>query len=97
MRFGIDKFSHPIDDPIQSDFEERMEEQRSDMNGFFSVENATFSDELKEAIINSEINTRELVNTFSFVHDDVYSPMKERGDLDGDGYEIPMAFFDMIN
>lgn len=94
--FGITRSEHPIWGTIQDDLEERIKE-KTESNDFFSTKESTFLEESIEAAILAEEIDKLLVETFPFVHHDVYSKEKEKNSLYDLGTDISPVFFDQIN
>ena len=91
--FGINNKVHPILGSI----EEQPIEEQDPMAGFFSIKNATYEDILLQDTIRAEQETKYIVDTLSFVEDDVYSNQKNRNRDLNDDVSIEPYFFDMIN
>lgn len=96
--FGIIKGTHPILGMIQEDVRKRIENQDT-MGAFFSTEKVTFEQYVMDDIIRVEQETKELVDTLSFMYDDVYSNMKEedRNPYGDTTVSLSPHFFDSIN
>lgn len=94
--FGIEKKEHPIWGEIEPDKDEKLF-ARTGMGEFFSVEEVNFDKEVMEDRIRQEEEIRDLVNTFSFITDDVYSKKKQEESLYDTGVSLSSNFFDQLN
>lgn len=94
--FNIHRDEQPGIGPSKVDLSKLEEFQNQDA-GFFSTENVTYESYCIQDRIRQENETRELVDKFDFVHDEVYSNMKESNNIFGDIAEIPISFFDQVN
>lgn len=94
-RFGIVKTEHPIFGPIQ------LEDTRNDrglFDDFFSTEKVTFEEVSMKDAARLEEQIKDLVDKFDFVHDEVYSKMRDYNDNPyDDTVNISSSFFDYIN
>lgn len=92
--FGINNKVHPVLGAI----EENGPDEIDTMKGFFSIENVSFEDLVMRDAARVEQETKYLVDTLSFVHDDVYSNQKNRrGNSFNDDVDIDPYFFDIVN
>lgn len=100
--FGIIKELHPIPGTttatIETDIDIKLLEKDS-MKEFFQTEQEKGYDEfVMEDAARVEYNIKELVNTFGFIHDGVYSRVRDNTtSRNEDSYDINPSFFDSIN
>lgn len=94
--FGISKSAHPVLGQMQLDFDEKMSE-RDPMAGFFSTEEVTYDQVVMQDAARMEGEIKEMVDKLSFVHDSIYSPMKEKETPYDESVSIGASFFDSIN
>lgn len=94
--FNIHKAEHPIWGEIEPNHEETLM-AKSGIDGLFSTKEVSFEQRQMEEIAMEEERIKELVYTFDFIHDDVYSKQKEKDSLYDGCVNIPPIFFDQIN
>lgn len=95
--FGIIKEEHPIEDaPIEEGLEEILID-RDPFYGFFSTEQVTYDSIVMESAAMVEEQIKELVSTFDFVHDSVYSDQHNHSNSGEDTTDILPYFFDQLN
>ena len=100
LYFGIDKSLHPIpgsmitldQDSIKS-IENKQTVYYSDIDDKYK----SYDQIVMEDNIRVEMETKDLVNTFNFIHDGVYSRIRDNSDHDDDNVDICASFFDSIN
>lgn len=93
--FGIFRRNSPM-----LDLEPGELETPSSINndGFFSTDAVTYDDIVMESAAMVENQIKELVNKFDFIHDGVYSRMRDRGDTSTDStVNLSPYFFDQLN
>jgi len=94
--FGIIKNDHPIFGPIQLNTEET--DERDPFSGFFSTKQVTFDELVMEDAARMEEEIKEIVFTLDYVHDEVYSNMRNPNESKWDGtVDISPFFFDQVN
>lgn len=100
LHFGIDKELHPIPGTIttiEPDADQKRFEKDA-MQGFFSDEYKSYDQEVMEDAARVENEIKSMVNSFNFVHDDVYSRIRDNSDgNDNENVSISPSFFDTIN
>lgn len=95
--FGIIKTEHPILGKVELDAEKRIAE-KDPMNGFFSTEHVSYDDIVMEDAARMEEEIKDLVNTLSFMHDEIYSNIPDsRNNPYDNTASISPHFFDSIN
>jgi hypothetical protein len=94
--FGINNKEHPIIGAIEIDLEGNLNE-KDHMAGFFSTEGVTFESIVMQDLARVEEETKYLVDTFSFVKDEVYSKRKIHNDPLDDTVDISPYFFQTLN
>ena len=94
--FGIFKKEHPIIGVVEENLEESIKEKYNP-NGYFSTESVTFDDIVMQSTAMMEEQIQELVNKFDFVHDEVYSGVKNTSNPYDNTVNISPYFFDMMN
>ena len=99
--FGIFKDLHPIEGTsvitIEPDASQKQLEKDS-MQGYFSEEENSYDQEVINDSARVEYEIKNLVNTFGFVHDGVYSRIRDNSQSnDPDTVSISPSFFDSIN
>ena len=95
--FGIIKTEHPILGKIELDAEKNLAE-KDVMSGFFSTEQVTYDDIVMESAAKVEEEIKNLVNTFDFIHDEVYSNNNDNNKNPYDNtVSLPAHFFDEMN
>lgn len=99
LHFGIDKDLHPIPgtmSTIEPDVDAKLMEKDA-MASYFKPDNRSYDDEVMEDAARVEREIKDLVNTFSFMHDDVYSKIRDNSTQDDENVSISASFFDSIN
>ena len=100
IHFGIDKTLHPISNTnstIELDTDEKVLE-RDEMRNYFIENNyKSYNEEVMEDAARVEMETKDLVNTFNFIHDGVYSRIRDNSSQDEENVSIHASFFDAIN
>lgn len=94
--FGIFKKEHPIIGVVEENLEESIKEKYNP-SGYFSTESVTFDDIVMQSTAMMEEQIQELVNKFDFVHDEVYSGVKNTSNPYDNTVNISPYFFDMMN
>lgn len=94
--FGITKMTQPLFANVDMVTEETLESERD--SGYYD-ENApkTYDELVMEDASIQEQEIRELVDRFDFVHDSVYSNMKQSSNPYDDTVDIPPSFFDSLD
>lgn len=94
--FGITKMAQPLFANVDMVTEETLESERD--SGYYD-ENApkTYDELVMEDASIQEQEIRELVDRFDFVHDSVYSNMKQSSNPYDDTVDIPPSFFDSLD
>lgn len=94
--FGITKIAQPLFANVDVVTEETIESERD--SGYYDEEAPKTYDELvMEHAAIQEQEIRELVDTFDFIHDGVYSNMKQSSNPYDDTVDIPPSFFDSLD
>lgn len=93
--FNIHKSTHPIWGEIDPDKDNKL--VTPSIGDMFSTEESTFLQESIEAAIIAEEVDKLLVDTFDFVHHEVYSKQKQKEELYDVGVDISPIFFDQVN
>jgi hypothetical protein len=95
--FGIYKKEHPI---LMDDTDDEINQpEKIDLttSKYFSTDAVTYDDLVMQSSAIVEEQIQELVNTFDFVHDDVYSNIKEKSNDYDKTVDLSPLFFDTIN
>lgn len=94
--FGVTKVAQPLFANVDVVTEETIESERD--SGYYDEEAPKTYDELvMEHAAIQEQEIRELVDTFDFIHDGVYSNMKQSSNPYDDTVDIPPSFFDSLD
>ena len=101
LHFGIDKSLHPIPGgvaEIEPDLDAKLQE-KDNMSAFFkNGDHKSYDEEVMEDAMRVEGQIKELVNTFNFIHDDVYSRKRDNSiGAPEENVSIGAYFFDSLN
>ena len=100
LHFGIDKEAHPIQGAVSSTIESDTDEklmEKNVMSGFFSPEDNSYDSIVMQDAARVEGEIKDLVNSLSFVHDGVYSRIRDNSLMSNENVSISPGFFDSIN
>jgi hypothetical protein len=99
--FGIIKELHPIPGTIgivEKDADQKLLEKDAMRSYFTSDASKSYDEIVMEDAIRVESEIKELVNAFEFVHDGVYSRIRDNSDSDNEeNVSIGAHFFDSLN